>query len=237
MKIKIWFFVLVILLSFVMFRVVGTHGINSNKKIKTKILDTITDIDGNKYMTIAIGKQVWMMSNLNVTHYRNGDPITNVKDNAKWGSLVTGAYCYYANDSANTKTFGRLYNWYAINDTRNICPKGWHIPSDDEWQKLINYLGGDNVAGSRMKEIGPKYWGDKNKDATNKSKFTALPGGCRHHEGPFHDIYKHGHWWSSTSGGAETAWYRSLFDDDNGVIRKCDYKTHGFSVRCIKNQE
>ena len=110
-------------------------------------IGTVTDIDGNLYYTVKIGEQWWMLENLRVTHYRNGDAIPNVTDDAEWEGLSTGAYCDYDNDPANVATYGRLYNWYAVGDSRNIAPAGWHVPSDDEWQTLVDYLGGSSVAG------------------------------------------------------------------------------------------
>jgi len=235
MKIRVLFFIVAIFGFFIMFRFVGVHS-KGNKKVKTIELDTVTDIDGNKYQTIAIGKQVWMTKNLNVTHYRNGDSIPNVTDDSLWSKLAYGAYCNYDNKTENAEIYGRLYNWYAVNDPRGICPEGWHVPTDAEWQTLIKYLGGENEAPNKMKETGFFHWGGKNKEATNKSEFTALPGGSRHKEGPFHNLGKHGHWWTSTGGGEQLAWYRSIFDENLAMVRKNDFKTHGFSVRCIKDE-
>lgn len=138
---------------------------------------TVTDYDGNVYQTVLIGDQCWMMENLKVTHYRNGDPIPHVTDGVTWGNLTSGAYCNYNNDEGNVATYGRLYNWYAVDDSRNIAPAGWHVPSDAEWQTLVDYLGGDAVAGGKMKEAGTTHWASPNTGATNESGFTALPGG------------------------------------------------------------
>ena len=120
--------------------------------------NTVTDIDGNAYHTVAIGKQVWLVENLKVTRYRNGDQIPNVSDNKQWCNLTTGAYCNYNNDANNVTTYGRLYNWYAVHDIRNIAPKGWHVATDVEWKILTDYLGGETIAGGKLKETGTTLW-------------------------------------------------------------------------------
>jgi uncharacterized protein (TIGR02145 family) len=115
---------------------------------------TVTDIDGNVYQTVTLGGQVWMAENLKVTRYRNGDPIPCVNDASAWSGLSTGAYCHYNNDFNNAAIYGRLYNWYAVSDSRNIAPGGWHVPTDTEWQTLVDLLGGSSVAGGKMKTTG-----------------------------------------------------------------------------------
>lgn len=183
---------------------------------------TVTDIDGNVYSTVTIGSQVWMAENLIVTHYLNGD--------------TTEAYYIYNNDESNVATYGRLYNWYAVNDSRNIAPAGWHVPSDSEWQVLIDYLGGDGVAGGKMKEAGTTHWSSPNTGATDESGFTALPGGFRQSgTGHFHGIGTHGYFWSSTGNGGSTAWTRHLYHDNAGVYRVYNYKDYGMSVRCVRD--
>jgi len=143
---------------------------------------TMTDIDGNVYETVTIGTQVWMAENLKVTHYRNGNTILHIIDWFSWFTL-TGAYCEYDNDVNNVAVYGRLYNWYAVNDSRYIAPVGWHVPSDAEWLTLVDYLGGDTVADGKMKEIGTTHWVSPNTGATNESGFSALPGGYRDYGG------------------------------------------------------
>jgi uncharacterized protein (TIGR02145 family) len=132
------------------------------------------------YASIKIGSQVVMKKNLNVSHYRNGDRIPQVKGPDKWAALTTGAWCWYNNDSANGAVYGKLYNWYAVNDPRGLAPEGWHIPSDAEWTTLTTFLGGEGVAGGKMKERGITHWIYPNTDATNSSGFTGLPGGVRY---------------------------------------------------------
>lgn len=154
----------------------------------------VIDIDGNVYQIVTIGTQVWMAENLKVTHYRNGDVIPNVTDGPTWAGLTTGAYCEYDNNVASVATYGRLYNWYAAVDTRNIAPDGWHVPSDEEWKQLETYLGmsqaeADAIGlrgsdeGGMLKETGTSHWDSPNTGATNESGFTALPGGHRRYGG------------------------------------------------------
>ncbi len=197
---------------------------------------TMTDQDGNTYKTITIGTQTWMAENLRVTKYRNGDPIPNVTDDTAWENLSTGAYCTYEHTTDKDKiaTYGRLYNWYAVNDSRNIAPAGWHVPTDDEWTTLTTYLGGEEVAGGKMKEIGTTHWESPNTGATNESGFTALPGGYRYSDGTFYVIGYTGYWWSAIEVSLHFAWYRLLFYSNSNVFR--NYLSHelGFSVRCVK---
>lgn len=134
---------------------------------------TVTDIDGNIYTTVTIGTQIWMVENLNTTRYRDGSDILNVTDNTEWSELTIGAYCNYDNDVNNANIYGALYNWYTVN-TGNLCPTGWHIPSEGEWTVLISSLGGESVAGGKLKQIGTEYWEDPNNPATNEVGFNGL---------------------------------------------------------------
>jgi uncharacterized protein (TIGR02145 family) len=200
---------------------------------------TLTDVDGNVYETVKIGNQVWMAENLKVTHYSNGKPIPLVTDNGLWYALTTPACCYYNNDKNNIAIYGYLYNWYAVSDNNNICPKGWHIPSDEEWMELATYLGGAREAGGRMKEVGTKHWAEPNDGATNESGFTALPGGLRGNGGAFYSMDIDGGmgaWWSSTEeDNKEYAWcilsIRAMIIKD-----KVHSKADGLSIRCIKDK-
>ena len=195
----------------------------------------VTDYDGNTYFVVKIGDQCWMAQNLKVTHYRNGDPIPNVTDSAEWENLTTGAYCEYANDPANVATYGRLYNWYAVDDIRNIAPEGWHVPTDAEWQTLVDYLGGSSVAGGKLKEAGTTHWNPPNTGATNESGFTALPGGYRYGNGYFHHMGYYAFFWSSTELDSNYAWLRILGYDGSQVGRNYGYKHSGFSFRCVRD--
>ncbi|MDO9549310.1 MAG: FISUMP domain-containing protein, partial [Candidatus Marinimicrobia bacterium] len=206
----------------------------SNEKA-VSIPGTVTDIDGNIYKTIKIGTQIWMAENLKVTHYRNGDAIPNVTDDTQWGDLTTEAYCNYDNDANNATTYGRLYNWYAVSDSRNIAPTGWHVPSDAEWQTLVDYLGGDAVAGGKMKEAGTMHWNSPNTGATNESGFSALPGGYRSIIGQYNYVGYVGFWLSATEYSSSSAWYRHLSYYYSDVGRYGNYKQDGFSVRCVRD--
>jgi uncharacterized protein (TIGR02145 family) len=199
------------------------------------VTGAVTDLDGNVYNTVTIGKQVWMTEDLKTTKYRNGDPIPNVIDTAGWGKLTTGAYCNIHNKEVRTKTFGRLYNWHTVNDLRNIAPKGWHIPTDAEWDILINYLGGKEVAGGKLKESGTAHWLSPNYGATNETGLSFLPGGNRNPEGLFNVIGKIGFWWSSTESSKENASRYNLISTWPSINRDKSSKLSGFSVRCVKD--
>jgi uncharacterized protein (TIGR02145 family) len=198
---------------------------------------TVTDIDGNVYQTVTIGTQVWMAANLKVTHYRNGEALPNVTVNATWAGLTTGAYCEYNNDVNNVATYGRLYNWYAAVDSRNIAPIGWHVASDAEWQTLVDYLGFGTVAGGKMKEAGTTHWTIPNTGATNESGFTALPGGYRYANGTYGGMSNNAAYWSSTESNSLFAWYRRLDYNNTGIYRYDNNKVYGISVRCVKDAE
>jgi uncharacterized protein (TIGR02145 family) len=239
MKRKFWFYSLIIDLVFFIgtiscekeYDYYATECSTSNG-IST---DIVTDIDGNVYNTVAIGTQIWMAENLKVTRYRNGDPIPNVTDKTSWKNLETGAYCNYDNDANNSITYGRLYNWFAVNDNRNICPVGWHVPTDSEWSVLIKYLGGSRVAGGIMKEAGTEYWHSPNTGAKNGSCFSALPGSCRLQNGVFSYLGSHANFWSSTEADSLSAYDIGLEFDNSGVTRGSASKLQGKSVRCIKD--
>jgi len=202
---------------------------------------TVTDIDGNVYHAVTIGTQVWMVENLKTTHYQDGTAIPNVTEDSIWSYLTTGAYCDYDNKSSNSVIYGRDYNWYAVANSHNICPKGWHVPSDAEWTTLTTYLGGETVAGGKLKETGTAHWVTPNTGATNQMGFSALPGGYRSGSdfyGQFVIVgYYGGEWWSSTESSASSAWYRGMYFRRSDVKRDNDYnKTVGLSVRCLKDQ-
>jgi len=198
----------------------------------------VTDIDGNKYKTVIIGTQEWMGENLKVSKYNDGSSIPNVVDNIEWSKLTSAAFCNYNNSDSIGKIYGKLYNWYAV-DTKNLCPTGWYVPTEIEWDKLVNYLGGDSVAGVKIKEIGITHWNTSNIEATNTSLFTALPNGYRSYSGNFSNLGKMTNWWSSTetkeansSGGLQ---YCLLPKENNFFGKGGEYKVHGISIRCIKN--
>lgn len=195
---------------------------------------TLTDQDGNVYKTVTIGTQTWMAENLRTTSYNDGTSISNVTGATEWGNLTTGAYCNY-NNTTNTDTiatYGRLYNWYAVN-TGKLAPKGWHVPTDTEWTTLTDYLGGESIAGGKLKETGTTHWISPNTSATNESGFTALPCGYRSSNGTFNGI--DGYWWSSTEGSTVDAYERNVFYDDIGVFSYYFNKGSGSSVRCVRD--
>jgi uncharacterized protein (TIGR02145 family) len=148
--------------------------------------------------SVTIGTQVWTDKNLDVTSYRNGDVIPQVTDATEWAGLTTGAWCYYNNDPLNGAIYGKLYNWYAVNDPRGLAPQGWHIPTDAEWKTLSTLLGGDAVAGGKMKTKGTNSWTSPNTSATNESGFAGLPGGVRNHVGNFSSFGHMGFLWCAT---------------------------------------
>ncbi len=220
-------------------------GYGSSEPFTTAASNTVTDIDGNVYQTVTIGTQVWMAENLKVTHYRNGDPIPNVTDGGTWSDLATGAYCNYNNDVGYVATYGRLYNWYAVSDIRNLAPAGWHVPTDAEWKELEMYLGMSQAQadaggwrgtdeGGKLREAGTTHWNPPNTGATNESGFFALPGGYRH-LGTFLDMGDAAFIWSSTEYNSFNAWYRHLLYDNSQVNRSANYKLLGFSVRCVRD--
>ena len=135
-----------------------------------------TDFDGNNYPVGQIGTQIWMVENLKTTRYNDGTDILSITDNTTWENLITPGYCFYNNGVVNKNTYGALYNWYAVN-TGKLAPKGWHVPTNDEYTTLITFLGGESVASSKLKESGTSHWQSPNTEATNQSGFTALPGG------------------------------------------------------------
>ncbi|MEA4935104.1 MAG: fibrobacter succinogenes major paralogous domain-containing protein [Paludibacter sp.] len=201
--------------------------------------NSVTDIDGNVYSTVTIGTQTWMAENLKTTHYRNGDPIPNVTGDSQWGNLYSGAYCWYDNNIANKDIYGALYNGYAVKDSRNIAPQGWHVPTKEEWITLINYLGGDSVAGGKLKQKGTAYWDSPNTGASNSSEFNALPGGYRQ-RGTGIFLYKgtNAYFRSSTeefASGYDSAWLMMLWSQASKSSVTYAEKTTGFSVRCIKD--
>ena len=211
----------------------NSNGITFNPDLT---YGTMTDNDGNVYKTITIGTQTWMAENLKTTKYRNGDPIPNVTDNAEWLALATGAYCWTNIDPANKAVYGGLYNWYAVADSRNIAPGGWHVPTDAEWTTLTTFLGGEYVAGGKLKETSLAHWLSPNTGASNSSGFTAIPGLCRDYNNPaFFRMGDSNYLWSSTANASTTAWFRELSYGDTNAGRGLYYKKGGFSVRCVRD--
>jgi uncharacterized protein (TIGR02145 family) len=185
--------------------------------------------------TIVIGTQQWMNKNLDVAFYRNGDPIPQVTDATAWAALTTGAWCYYNNDSTQGNKYGKLYNWYAVNDPRGLAPQGWHVPSVAEWTALETTLGGSSVAGGKMKEAGTLNWTAPNTGGNNNSGFAGLPGGYRDDDGTFTNVTNFGVWWGATEYNTSLAWYRLLVSNAGNISRNYIFKLLGFSVRCLRD--
>jgi uncharacterized protein (TIGR02145 family) len=199
---------------------------------------TIKDIENNSYKTVEIGDQEWMAENLKTTKYHDGTDIPNITDNTEWTKLTTGSYAWYNNDfDVFGSTYGALYNGYSIS-TNKLCPTGWHVPSDAEWKLLIDFLGGADVAGSKLKELGTIAWGNPFSGSTNETGFTALPGGFRkHNDGKFGGIENYGYWWSSSKDETDTSYALIKYMDyaTKKVFSESLPRAAGFCVRCVKD--
>ena len=202
------------------------------------------DSDGNVYNEVIIGGQTWMRENLKTTKYNDGTPIPNGADINLWATLKSAAYCFYNNNVGNKSVYGALYNWYAVN-TGKLCPKGWHVPTDAEWSTLQNFvsptyttgtLAGRNVAGGKLKATGTDYWKSPNTGASNSTGFNALPAGYRVAiNGSFVYLGEVSIWWSSTSDNTDNAFTWDVTHDQDMMWRHNNNKSHGFSVRCLKD--
>lgn len=204
--------------------------------------DTLTLIAKKDNRTsVTICGRTWMKKNLDVSFYRNGDPVPQVNDLQKWAALTTGAWCWYNNDSLRyAATYGKLYNWYAVNDARGLAPAGWHIPAYQEWQTMAGCLGGYSLAGNALKEKGTAHWLYPNTGATNSSGFTALPGGALYSEGTantfFSDIKQGCYLWTSTELNTSSIWIHLLSYDGSALnVAYGLSKNTGMSVRCLKD--
>jgi uncharacterized protein (TIGR02145 family) len=205
----------------------------------------------NTIDTVKIGNQVWMKRNLDVDHYRNGDSIPKVKNSSDWTDLKTGGWCYYNNDTNNREIYGKLYNWYAVNDLRGLAPEGWHVATDEEWKELEMCLGmtkseadefgwrgtdqGSQIAGtSDLWSIGTLK---KNKKF-GISHFSALPGGWQcSASGSVNGIGYICRWWTATQNNTKNAWYRHLDYRNADILRGINYLRNGFSVRCVRDKK
>lgn len=195
-------------------------------------------IDENCTPFVTICGKDWMLRNLDVSTYRNGDPIPQITDPSEWVNATTGAWCYFEHSSANGSVYGKLYNWYAVNDPRGLAPEGWHVATDEEWANMVTCLGGPSVAGGALKEAGTEHWGTyENVGATNSSGFTALGGGLCSAFQQFLNIRADGLWWTSTetSTGSNAAWYYSMNWSNTEVGRGNSLALTGFSVRCVRD--
>jgi uncharacterized protein (TIGR02145 family) len=234
----------------------ATNSYGSGSETKTNYITvtegtaitTVTDFDGNVYNTVAIGIQTWMKENLKTTHYSNGAAIPLVTGTGNWEALMdtSKAFCWYGDEISNKETYGALYTWAAaMNDTssssanpsgiQGVCPVGWHLPSHEEWWQLTEFLGGESVAGGKLKETSTAHWYSPNTGATNETGYTALPGGQRGSDGTFQTINYYGNWWSATEYDTGSAMNRRIFHGDGNVYIIIDSKEVGFSVRCLKD--
>ena len=195
------------------------------------------DIDGNTYQSVIIGNQEWMVENLRTSKYSDGTAIPNVVGNSQWSSLSTGAWCHYENDSSQYEvTYGKLYNWYAVN-TNKLCPTSWHVPTDAEWTVLTNYVASDGHSGAEGKALkATSGWNAYNVTGTDDYGFLGLPGGYRSSSnGDFYNFGSMGGWWNSSQLSTDVAWDRSLGSFDGLVYRDGSVKKNGFSVRCLRD--
>jgi uncharacterized protein (TIGR02145 family) len=213
---------------------------------EVEVLKGVKDIDNNRYDIITIGTQTWMSENLKTTRYNDGTAIPPITDATAWQTANTNGaagYCWYnaPNESSNLIAYGSLYNWYAINTptngNKNVCPTGWHVPTDTEWTTLTDYLGGEGVAGGKMKEAGLAHWVSPNTGATNESGFSGLPGSYRFSSnGTFSILGYDGYWWSSTeSSSTSRALNRILGKSVNNIHKTSLHKGSGLSVRCLRD--
>ena len=204
----------------------GLTGLNTH---------AVKDVDGNVYKTVTIGTQVWMAENLKTTKYNDGTTIPLNPDVKAWEELTTPAYCWYDNDETANKDFcGALYNWHAVN-TNKLCPTGWHVSTIEEWTTLITYLGGEDIAGGKLKETGTFHWKSPNTGATNETGFTALPGGYLHHLGTFKGNGGFNFWWTASLYDAIHAWNTNVSYNHSKVNRNNYMFQNGLSVRCIQD--
>jgi uncharacterized protein (TIGR02145 family) len=215
---------------------------------KTYVLNSIDSIIFYKdiYQPLTIGSQVWMLKNLNVDHYRNGDSIPEVRNGIEWAKLTTGAWCYYHNEPDSGKIYDKLYNWYTVNDQRGLTPLGWHVPNDAEWKTLEVYLGmsqsdADGIdwrginEGGKLKETGLSHWQSSNTGATNEIGFSAIPGGYRVFDGTFYAIGQYSFMWCITEDYSTNIWYRYLGFRNANIYRYYGCKENGYSVRCVRD--
>ena len=201
-------------------------------------LNGVLDIDKNYYKVVEIGNQIWMAEDLKTTKYNDGTDITNITDKTAWVADKTGAYCWYDNSVSYKATYGALYNWFVVEAAiggKNMCPTGWHVPTDDEWRTLITYLGSENVAGGKLKETGTVHWYYPNEGATNETGFTALPGGNRDPGGFFLYMGNNVWYWSSTEYSTTRARGWSLSYSQSDMGSSVYDKPFGFSVRCLRD--
>jgi uncharacterized protein (TIGR02145 family) len=221
-----------------------TNNTNSTDSVPS----IVKDIDGNVYHTVVIGKQVWLQENLRTKKYRNGKSIAKNITKAQWSTDKSGACAVYDNDSIKENAFGLLYNWYAIANPAGLCPVGWHVPKDSEWNTMVKYLDDyadttelkrvqSEIAGGELKEIGYAHWTTPNTGATGTSNFLGYAGGNKSTDGKCNDVGAYGYWWTATASSAAEAYGRLLSYFNGNIDRFKTSKNLGFSVRCVKNSK
>jgi uncharacterized protein (TIGR02145 family) len=220
--------------------------IPTENKTVTFTFTECKDGDNNYYPVVQINTQLWMAENLKTTKYNDGTTIPNITDDYAWYVLTTGAYSDYNNTPANSTIYGRLYNWFTVdnnaatkvasNGGKNVCPTGWHVSTDAEWTTLTTYLGGQNIAGGKLIETGTNHWLVSYSEVTNETGFTAIPGGGRLNGGTYYEMGSSGLWWSSTESSLTTSgYYWAMGYSINVVNRVSVNKRYGFSVRCLQD--
>jgi uncharacterized protein (TIGR02145 family) len=207
----------------------------SCKKEAEKPPEPVSDIEGNTYLTVRIGTQIWMAENLKTITFNDGTEIPPVIDSAVWKSLSTPGYCWYNNfDTIYKHPYGVIYNGYTAT-TGKLCPTGWHVPDNNEWNKLSEFLADSITGGGKLKATGTIFWKSPNKGATNSSGFSALPSGFRYYNGSFSARQYYTAFWSTSESGTSDQWFLSLYYGDAKIIMNQISKKQGFSVRCVKD--
>jgi uncharacterized protein (TIGR02145 family) len=201
-----------------------------------KVGQGVTDINGNNYKTVIIGNQEWMAENLKVSKFNNGIDIPLVTNKSNWSKLNTGAYTFYDGSSSNDAIYGKIYNWNVITE-QNVCPMNWHVPTNAEWKVLTDYLGGDIVAGGKMKEVGYSHWTTPNIEAVNSSLFDGLPGGYSNSSGDYRDLNTAALWWSAEQPQGNLASHVEVDSKSGSVIYSTIAKRSGLSIRCVKDNK
>jgi uncharacterized protein (TIGR02145 family) len=205
------------------------------EEVPEEISSSVTDIDGNQYRTIKLGVQWWMAENLKTSRFNNGNIIPEIQNGVEWFNNESAAWCHYDNDAQYDAVYGKLYNFYAVKDSRNICPAGWHVPSHTEWEVLERFLGKSTRMGGDLKQQGTTHWYQPNVGATDKYGFGALPGGRRYVAAAFTGMRFEGHWWTSTEAMDNTALTRALGFDSERLEGDAMKLGFGYSVRCVRD--
>jgi uncharacterized protein (TIGR02145 family) len=218
------------------YAITGSDSVYGQEKaFFTHKQEAVADVDGNYYNIVNIGSQTWLAEDLKTTRFNDSTLIPRVADSYQWARLTTPAYCWYANDSVNYSfPRGKLYNWFTVN-TGKLCPAGWHVPSDQDWIALSTFLGGDSIAGGKLKTQGTVFWRSPNQDATNQSGFSAFPGGYRNPVGRYFYATIFDNWWSSSAVPPEAATYWYVYHARGILYHEISFRMLGYSVRCIRD--